>query len=222
MSDAVSGAGNHASGSQAEARRSTEAPSNYRNCPSFAHLLRAGAHCPRKPPAAGAGPDKQFLAGAGGPAQEAGSEPSSASRARRPLLPEREERSADERPQHEQGAPAHGVVEWLDPLSRSLSQPLRAPPAPVLAGPAPPPELEQLLRDLVRRAAWGGDRRRGTARIELAAGELAGATLLVEADANDLRIDLELPAGVAAEPWRERLATRLRQRGFAVRELNVY
>jgi hypothetical protein len=91
-------------------------------------------------------------------------------------------------------------------------------PAPV----AVPLELDQLLRDLVRRAAWGGDRRRGTARIEVGAGELAGATLLVEADANDLRIDLELPAGVLAEPWRERLAARLSERGFAVRELHVH
>ncbi len=156
-------------------------------------------------------------------APEPGQEPSSASGStQRGLRSELEERSAGDGHHHEEGAHAHGVFEWLDPLSRSLSQPLRPPVASPAAAPAPPLELEQLLRDLVRRAAWGGDRRRGTARIELAAGELAGATLLVEADSNDLRIDLELPAGVAAEPWRERLATRLRERGFDVRELNVY
>jgi len=112
----------------------------------------------------------------------------------------------------------------LDPLARSLaSQAAKTlPPAPPPASTVLPVEFEQLMRELVRRAAWGGDRRRGTARIELGAGELAGATLLVEADRHDLRIDLELPAGVPAEPWRARLASRLSERGFSVRELHVH
>jgi hypothetical protein len=84
------------------------------------------------------------------------------------------------------------------------------------------PELEQLIGQLVRRAAWNGDRRRGTARLELGSGELAGATLLVESDAHELRIDLHLPAGASREVWRERIASRLESRGFEIRELNVH
>lgn len=224
MSDAVSAAGKYASGPQAETPRNAEPSSNYSNSRSFSQVLRAGVKEPRGPQVPASPVDKQFLTTGGGTAPEAGQEAGSALGGTRGRA-ELEERSAGERHGQEEGERGLGACEWFDPLVRSLaSQPLRASP-PVVAAPTAVPvpvELEQLLRDLVRRAAWGGDRRRGTARIELAAGELAGATLLVEADANDLRIDLELPAGVAAEPWRQRLASRLSERGFAVSELNVY
>ena len=187
-------------------------------------MLRAGVKEPRGPQPSAAPADKQFLmVGAGSASEGAQDSGSSAAGARRSTLGELEELGARERHGAEEREQGPAVCEWFDPLVRSLaSQPFCAAPAPVAAPAALPVELEQLMRDLVRRAAWGGDRRRGTARIELGAGELAGATLLVEVDANDLRIDLELPAGVAAEPWRQRLASRLSERGFAVRELHVH
>lgn len=111
----------------------------------------------------------------------------------------------------------------VDPLSRALAH--AGPRVPPAAEPLPhnvvPPELEQLLTRLVRRAAWGGDGRKGSARLELGAGPLEGATLLVHAEAGELTIDLELPPGASADEWRSRLAARLEARGLSVRELNV-
>jgi hypothetical protein len=83
------------------------------------------------------------------------------------------------------------------------------------------PELEMMLTRLVKRAAWGGDGRKGTARLELGAGPLEGATLLVQAEDGELSIDLELPPGAATEEWRERLLGRLSARGLVVREITV-
>jgi hypothetical protein len=112
----------------------------------------------------------------------------------------------------------------LDPLARALAAQQFRVSQQYVAPPTSSPrslDLEQLFSQLVRRVAWGGDRRKGTARIEFGSGELSGATLLVEADQNELKVDLELPPGVPAEPWRERLAARLQERGFNVRELSV-
>jgi hypothetical protein len=131
----------------------------------------------------------------------------------------------DERPPDHEGQSAPQPLEPLcDPLGRALAQ--VAPPAsrPVEHQPPPAtllPELEQLLGRLVRRAAFGGDGRRGTARLEIGAGELAGATLLVEADAGELTIDVDLPPGAHAGQWRERLSERLAARGLTVREITV-
>ncbi len=72
--------------------------------------------------------------------------------------------------------------------------------------------LEHLLPALVRRVAWCGDGRRGTIRLELGAGELAGATLLVHADGGRVRVHLDLPAGVDAARWEERIRERLEKR----------
>ena len=78
-----------------------------------------------------------------------------------------------------------------------------------------PSDLEQLLGRLVRRAAWGGDRQRGTARIELGSGELAGATLTVSAEGSEVSVELELPPGIAPEPWQQRIRERLTERGLS-------
>lgn len=83
------------------------------------------------------------------------------------------------------------------------------------------PELEQALGHLVRRVAWGGDGRRGTVRLELGAGELAGAVLTIHAEAREVEVELSLPAGVAAADWEERLAGRLAASGLAVKQLVV-
>jgi hypothetical protein len=129
----------------------------------------------------------------------------------------------------------------LDPLSRhhaSLAPPEMqfSPPAPVLAQPLPPcagatpsevpaaraaASLEDLLPALVRRVAWSGDGKRGTMRLELGAGELAGSTLLVHADAGRVRVELAVPAGTSAAGWQDRIRERLAQRGIPTDSVEV-
>jgi hypothetical protein len=81
--------------------------------------------------------------------------------------------------------------------------------------------LEDLMTSLVRRAAWWGDRRQGTARLEIGAGALAGATLWVHADAGRVRVQLEVPAGVDAAAWRHRIVCGLAARRIAADEVQV-
>lgn len=76
-------------------------------------------------------------------------------------------------------------------------------------------DLQNLVAGLARRAAWGGDRRKGSARIELSEGALAGATLVVHAEQRSVSVELELPPGRGASGWQERIAQRLEGRGFA-------
>jgi hypothetical protein len=129
----------------------------------------------------------------------------------------------------------------LDPFSRhraSLASPEMqfSPPPPVLTqsfqpSPAVPASeapaaraaasLEDLLPALVRRVAWSGDGKRGTVRLELGAGELAGATLLVHADAGRVRVELSVPPGVNAATWRDRIRERLEQRSIATDAVEV-
>ena len=80
-----------------------------------------------------------------------------------------------------------------------------------------PEDLQNLLTGLSRRAAWGGDRRKGSARIELSEGALAGATLVVHAEQRSVSVELELPSGMAASGWQQRIAERLEARGFSAR-----
>ncbi len=139
-------------------------------------------------------------------------------------------------PQGAHGAPAPGArprrsAEDLDAASRQvahLAPPgggLEGPPQPLLptsaATPGPatsdPPalaSLEDLLPALVRKIAWSGDARRGAVRIELGAGALAGATLLVAADGDRVRVTLSAQPGVELEPYRERIVARLAARGL--------
>jgi hypothetical protein len=76
--------------------------------------------------------------------------------------------------------------------------------------------LEDILPALVRRVAWSGDGRRGTVRLELGAGELAGGTLLVQVDEGRVRVRLTAPPGVDVDAWRGRITDRLEARGLAV------
>jgi hypothetical protein len=75
-------------------------------------------------------------------------------------------------------------------------------------------DLQNLLTGIARRVAWGGDRRKGTARIELSEGALAGATLVVHTEQRSVSVELELPAGTGAQDWQARLLERLEARGF--------
>jgi hypothetical protein len=134
------------------------------------------------------------------------------------------------------GAPARAErpkrsAEDLDAASRQVAH--LAPPGGGLEGPLQPPlptsaptpgsessnpsalaSLEDLLPALVRKIAWSGDARRGAVRIELGAGALAGATLLVAADGARVRVTLSGQPGVELEPYRERIAARLAARGL--------
>jgi hypothetical protein len=119
----------------------------------------------------------------------------------------------------------------LDSFARHAAQ--LAPPALgalPLFGDAPGPaqvearvrsSLEDLLPALVRRVAWSGDGRRGTVRLELGAGELAGATLLIHADEGRVRLQLSVPPGASSSGWSARIAERLAARGLVVDAVEV-
>jgi len=104
-------------------------------------------------------------------------------------------------------------------VNQGLSSHVQANTGACSASPALPlrEDLQNLLTGLVRRAAWGGDRRKGTARIELSEGSLAGATLVVHAEQRSVSVELELPPGMATQGWQQRIAARLEARGFAAR-----
>jgi hypothetical protein len=77
-------------------------------------------------------------------------------------------------------------------------------------------DLQNLINGLARRVAWGGDRRKGSAGIELSEGPLAGATLLVHTEQRAVNVELELPAGTSfAAEWQQRIVERLEERGFS-------
>jgi hypothetical protein len=58
-------------------------------------------------------------------------------------------------------------------------------------------------------------------RLELGAGELAGGTLLVHADAGRVRVHLEVPTGVDAAGWQRRIRERLEARDIPTDEVEV-
>jgi hypothetical protein len=94
-----------------------------------------------------------------------------------------------------------------------------APSAPSAPAALPVREdLQQLLSGMARRVAWGGDRRKGSARIELSEGALAGATLVVHTEQRSVSVEIELPGGArASNGLEQRLLERLEGRGFAAR-----
>jgi hypothetical protein len=81
--------------------------------------------------------------------------------------------------------------------------------------------LEDLLPALVRRIAWSGDGQRGSVRLELGAGELAGAILVVHADAGRVSIQMDVPPGTDAVRWENRFRERLAARGLPTDAVEV-
>lgn len=73
--------------------------------------------------------------------------------------------------------------------------------------------MEDLLPRLVRKVAWSSNAKGGCARLELGAGSLAGAVVLVQSDALGVRVKLTAPPGVDLGPWRDRIAARLAAHG---------
>jgi hypothetical protein len=119
-----------------------------------------------------------------------------------------------------------------DPLDPMLRQPaLLAPtlPAPLAASRSPEAavamqasaSLEELLPQLVRRIAWSGDGKKGTVRMELGAGVLAGATLMLESEGGRVRVQLDAPAGVDGQAWKERIGARLAEKRIEVESIEV-
>lgn len=126
----------------------------------------------------------------------------------------------------------HRAADDLDPAARQAAQlappvPPAPPPPPTVAAPpaaGTPPvraSLEDLLPALVRRVAWSGDARRSAVRMELGAGSLSGATLLVQSEQGRVEVRLSVPPGVDAEAWRARIASRLAARGLEVDLIEV-
>ncbi len=121
----------------------------------------------------------------------------------------------------------------LDPAARHAAQ--LAPPlgTPVLSPLSSPtlghtaPEvrarasLEELLPALVKKIAWAGDGRRGSVRMELGAGTLAGGTVIVHADEGRVRVELATPPGADPEEWRRRITERLSARGLTLDRVEV-
>lgn len=115
--------------------------------------------------------------------------------------------------------------EFIDPLELNLagaSLPVTlAGDALALARsalPAPGVPLDAVLAfELVKRVQWGGDRRRGVARIELA----AGAVIVLENEGREVTLDITLPPGSENEDLPERLSKRLEARGIAVTAITV-
>jgi hypothetical protein len=78
--------------------------------------------------------------------------------------------------------------------------------------------IEELLPQLVRRIAWGGDRRKGTVQMELGAGPHAGTTVTVHADHGRVRVEVDSAGGRGGdiEALRSRIDARLKRRGLEV------
>ena len=122
-------------------------------------------------------------------------------------------------PDHDVLHAAARQVAQLAPPAASLPPP--APQARESSGLATPISVEELWPTLVRRAAWSGDARRGSVRLELGAGTLAGATVLVQSDDGRVCVQLMAPAGVDLDAWRARIALRLAARGLDVERVEV-
>ncbi|HEX3777748.1 MAG TPA: hypothetical protein VHV51_24945 [Polyangiaceae bacterium] len=113
------------------------------------------------------------------------------------------------------GAPQEPSV-WLATLHSSVTPAVDPNGAQVAPAALPVREdLQQLISGLARRVSWGGDRRRGSVRIELGQGPLAGATLIVHAEERSVSVELELPPGSnLAGDLQQRIRERLEGRGF--------
>jgi hypothetical protein len=89
-------------------------------------------------------------------------------------------------------------------------------PSGALPGAADVPAIEEA----VRRVSWGGDRRRGVARIELGR-EYAGTAIVIKGEGRDVALRVEVPRGADARDLPERLVERLEARGLRVTELEI-
>lgn len=108
----------------------------------------------------------------------------------------------------------------VEPFSRALAQPALATSHAPAPSPAAAPVVaseELLLEQLVRRLSWGGNGKRGSARLELGAGQLAGTTVVLHVEGREVALELEGRGGAELEDWRARIVERLEARGLVVR-----
>jgi hypothetical protein len=85
--------------------------------------------------------------------------------------------------------------------------------------PPPAAALQELWPVLVRRAAWEGGARRACVRLELGAGALSGATVLLTYDDGQVHVSLDHPARTDLDAWRARLGARLLAAGLPVADV---
>jgi hypothetical protein len=76
------------------------------------------------------------------------------------------------------------------------------------------------LEEVVRRVAWGGDRRSGVARLELGGAHL-GTAIVVRGAGREVALSIELARGSDAGTLPARLLERLRARGLEVTDVEV-
>lgn len=120
------------------------------------------------------------------------------------------------------------LLDSLDPLQRALWQdgpprldPLKNAPVAPAATASPPtspvtgPELELAVERFLKRFAMSGDRRRGTAHLEIGSGELAGGTLTVNAEGEHVELIVNAPPGANVQPYTEALTKRLNAKGIS-------
>lgn len=133
------------------------------------------------------------------------------------VLPEGDESGRAKKPRPAEGAP-------LDSAARHAAQlepPFMAPPPAEAVALEAHASLEGLLPSLVRRVAWSGDGKKGTIRLELGGGELAGGTLLIHADGGRIAVHLTTPEGSNVAQWRDRIAARLTAKGLDLERIDV-
>ncbi len=133
---------------------------------------------------------------------------------------ERAERSAPpSETESDSAPPPEGAAPGWDPLA--LLAPGEVQHVSSEASPAPASISNAVaLAEVVRGIAWGGDRRRGTARLELG-GRFAGAVVLVDASGDTLNVELQSAPGVDGAELAERLRERLVERGLRLEGLVV-
>jgi hypothetical protein len=184
--------------------------------------LRPGMHPPRPAPPSPQRPFRTLLGHHEGlPTAAPPPMPPTAPRATSAPRPGRMEIPGERRP-HDHDPTPEAVPspnrDLLEPLERTLWH-LRPPAtSPPPASPPPSaaalPPVDQLIDRLLRRIALGGSRHRGTAFLEIGAGNLEGASVTIHAEGSRLCIEVEAPEGEASRRWRHQLQERLRARGL--------
>lgn len=188
---------------------------------------------PRGPLRRGPAPRSSFAAALRGtlPNAKAKKPATPPTASRQPVAPRPEttkrEAKQERRPVEEERRVEAEEIDPLDPAARRaamLAPPTTSPappPAPIeaaapvaaQAAPSPRLSLEEIVPQLVRRIAWGGDKRKGSVRLEIGAGAYAGSTITLHAEDGRVRLDV---SGANADAVREKLDARLRRKGLVV------